>query len=166
MLRRVRQFAVGIAGITVPLAVSAQDGGSVTVAPLVAGAPVLGLPALGVLAIALAVGAVFMLRRSRRPGARLVGVVAIMLTAAVVHGAVTNVIISGDECHQVTQESYEPFKNVELQSQCSNPIRIVDVQITCTIEGEAPVESVAAPPCEVGLIVPPGGSCQLPGCPC
>jgi hypothetical protein len=62
------------------LAVSAQDGGSVTVAPLVAGAPVLGLPALGVLAIALAVGAVFMLRRSRQPGARLVGVVAIVLT--------------------------------------------------------------------------------------
>ena len=147
MLRRFGQLAVGIAGITAPLTVSAQDGGSVTVAPLVAGAPVLGLPALGALAIALAVGAVLMLRRSRRPGARLLGVVAVVLTAAVVHGAITNVMISDDECHQVTQKSYAPLKNVELQSQCSNPIHIVDLQLTCTLPaGEASVESVPSCP--------------------
>lgn len=167
MLRRLRQLAVGIAGITAPLTVSAQDGGSVTVAPLAAGAPALGWPALGALAIALGVGAVLMLRRSRQPGARLLGVVAMVLTAALGHGATANVIISGDECHQVTQESYPPLKNVELQSQCPNPIRIIDLQLNCNrAEGEPPVETVPDAPCEVGLIVHPGGSCQLPACPC
>jgi hypothetical protein len=167
MLRRLRQLAVAIAAITAPLTVSAQDGGSVTVAPLAAGAPVLGWPALGALAIALAVGAVLMLRRSRQPVAQTLGLVTLVLTAAVGYAAITNVIISGDECHQVTQKSYPPLKNVELQSQCPNPIHIIDLQLNCNrAEGEPPVQSVPDAPCEVGLIVPPGGSCQLPECPC
>jgi len=167
MLRRLRQLAVAITAITAPVTVSAQDGGSVTVAPLGAGVPALGWPALGALAIALAVGAVLMLRRSRQPGARLLGVVAMVLTAAIGQAAITSVTISGDECHQVTQESYPPVKDVELQSQCPNPIRIIDLQLNCDrAVSEPPVESVPVAPCEVGLIIPPGGSCELPGCPC
>ncbi len=165
-LRKLRQLAAGIAAITAPLTASAQDGGTVIVAPFAAGAPALGWPALGVLAIALAAGAMLMLRRAGQPGTRLLGVVAVLLTAAVGHGAANNVIISGDECHQRTQESYPPLKNVDLQNECPNPIRIIDLQITCSSMDEVPAEAAPDPLCEVGLVVPPGGVCRLPACPC
>lgn len=165
MLRRLRQLAVGIAGLTAPLTVSAQGIGSVTVAPLGAATPALGLPALGALALALALGGFVMLRRSGHTGARVLGVLALVLAAAVGHAAVSNVIISGDECHQLTQEDYAPLANVELQSECANPIRIVDVHLTCSAPGsEASGQSVPNPQCEVGLVVPPGTACELPSC--
>src|SRR5689334_20396299 len=118
--RRLRQFAVGVLAIATPLTASAQVSGSVTVGPLAVGAPALGWPALGALTIALALGAVVLPRRSSQPAARLLGVVALVLTAAVGHAAVANVIITADECRQVTQETYPALPNVELQSQCPN----------------------------------------------
>jgi hypothetical protein len=166
VLRRLRQLVVVVSAIAAPLTVSAQDVGSVTVAPLSAAAPALGWPGLGALAIALAAGAVLMLRRSRPLVAQTLGLVTLALTAAVGDAALPNVIISGDECHRVTEKSYQPLKSVELESACANPIRIIALELNCDRTGEAPVESLSDSLCEVGLIVPPGGSCHLPSCPC
>jgi hypothetical protein len=150
------------------MTVSAQDAGSVTVAPISAGAPALGWPGLGVLTIALALGGFLILRRSRPLMAQTLGVVTLALTAAIGHAGLPNVTISGAECHQVTEKSFDALnKFLELESECSNPIRIVALTLNCErAEGEIPVEPVSDSLCEVGLIVPPGGSCNLPSCPC
>jgi hypothetical protein len=167
LLRRLRQSAVAVTAITVSSTVSAQDMASVTVAPLAAGAPALGWPGLAVLAIALAVGAVLMLRRSRPLVGQTLGLVTLALTAGVGDASQPAVIISGAECHQVTEKSFQPLKSLELESECSNPIRIVALTLNCEgAEGEAPAEPVSDSPCEVGLIIPAGGSCHLPSCPC
>ena len=167
LLRRLRQSAVAVTAITASSTVSAQDMASVTVAPLAAGAPALGWPGLAVLAIALAVGAILMLRRSRPLVAQTLGLVTLALTAAVGDAALPTVIISGAECHQVTEKSYEPLKSLELKSECSNPIRIVALTLNCDrADGEAPAEPVSDSLCEVGLIISAGGSCHLPSCPC
>ncbi|MGH7788625.1 MAG: hypothetical protein ACRERC_17270 [Candidatus Binatia bacterium] len=107
------------------------------------------------------------LRRSHPPGARLLGVVALVLTAAVGHGAVATVTISDDECREVTQEIYAAHGDTELQSQCPNLIRIIALALDCNPSAcEPPTESATGIGCEVGLTVPPGGSCELPSCPC
>jgi hypothetical protein len=169
LLRRLRQFAFAITAITAPLTASAQVlGGSVTVAPIATeGAPVLGWAGLAALVLALGIGAALMLRRSRPRVVPMVGVLTLVLLAAARGAPVLDVIIAGDECRQVWQENYEPLKHIELESQCPNLIRIIDLQLNCDRTGEeAPIESVSGTVCEVGLIIPTGGSCLLPGCPC
>jgi hypothetical protein len=98
--------------------------------------------------------------------ARTLGRVALALTAAVGDASTPSVVISGDECHRVTEKSYEPLKSLQLESECSNPIRIIALTLDCErADGEAPADTTDVL-CEVGLIVPPGGSCFLPSCPC
>ena len=167
LLGRLRALAVAVTAITASIPALAQPENTVTVGPVAAGAPALGLPGLGVLVLALTVGAVLILRRSDRSAARAVGLVTLLLTAALAYAGVSNVIISDDECHHVTQKSYPQLENPDLENQCPNPIRIIDLQLNCdSAKTVAPVPDGAGPACKIGLIIPPGSSCQLPTCSC
>ena len=167
LLGRLRALAIAITAIAAPVAAFAQPANTVTVEPVAAGAPVLGWPGLGVLVLALTVGAVLILRRADRSAARAVGVVTLLLSVAVAYASVSNVTIGGDECHRVTQKSYPEFDSPDLENQCANPIRIIALQLDCdTAKATAPVPDGAGPACEIGLIIPPGSSCQLPTCSC
>jgi hypothetical protein len=164
LLGRLRALAIAI---TAPVPTFAQPANTVTVEPVVSGAPLLGWPGLGVLVLALTVGAVLILRRSDRSSARAVGLVTLLLTAAVAYAGVSNVTISDDECHHVTQKSYPQFDSPDLENQCANPIRIIDLQLNCDASKiTAPVPDGAGRACEIGSIIPPGSSCQLPTCSC
>ncbi len=167
LLGRLRALPIAIAAIAAPVPTVAQPVNTVTVEPVAAGAPVLGWPGLAVLVLVLTVGAVLILRRSDRSAARAVGLVTLLLTAAVAYAGVSNVTISDDECHHVTQKSYPQFDSPDLENQCPNPIRIVDLQLDCDASKiTAPAPDGSGRACEIGLIILPGSSCQLPTCSC
>jgi hypothetical protein len=166
MLPRLRQLALGVLALAGPSAAFAQPSGVVVTGPLAVGAPALGWPVLAVLALALATGALLMLRRVPQSGARAIAVLGLVLAAASGRAAVLSVIIEGDECNRVNQETYSPTREILLQNQCANSVRILDLELDCSEFDRAQQGSEAAPPppCEVGLIIPAGDSCALPTC--
>ncbi|MDX2166324.1 MAG: hypothetical protein SF182_04650 [Deltaproteobacteria bacterium] len=166
MLRRLEQLAIGVLAVVAPAAAVAQVSGSVITGPLAVGAPALGWPALAVLTIGLAAGALLMMRRVPRSAARVIAGLALVLAAAAGRAAVLSVIISGDECHRVTKENYSPVSEIILQNQCANPVRILDLQLSCidAMGAQEPSEAIPFPPCEIGLTLPAGESCELPLC--
>ncbi|MDX2167435.1 MAG: hypothetical protein SF182_10245 [Deltaproteobacteria bacterium] len=166
-IRRLGQVSLAIAGIMLPHAVAAQADGLVTVGPLIAGAPVLSMVGLGMLVLALVIGALAMLRRAHPLTMVVLAPIVVAGVSAVGYAAAVNLIVSGDECGQITQKSFSPLDIVLLESQCPNSIRIVDLEINCgdVAHGE-PAQPPAVPLCEVGLVVGPGEMCQLPSCPC
>jgi hypothetical protein len=167
VVRGLGQVALVTAVTMLPHAVAAQADGLVTVGPLIAGAPALGMVGLGLLAAALAIGAAVMLRRSHPRTTAALALLAVSTTSAVVYASAVHLIISGDECGQITQKSFSPLTSVVLESQCPNPIRIVDLEIDCTdIEHGEETQLPPVQPCEVGVILEPGEECQLPSCPC
>lgn len=165
MTRRSQQIAVALIGVLVPLAASAQNGGSVTVAPAGASAPVISLQFLGLLAVALTVIAAWMIRRPGRVVGSVVALVSVAMTAGIAYSVASNVIISGGECDEVTVKPFDAHAAVDLQSQCPSPIRVIAIDLACDdpcdgIHGE----TLPLPGCEVGSIVNPGQACRLPSC--
>jgi hypothetical protein len=165
MPRKFRQLAVGILAVAGPSAASAQLIGAVTTGPLAVGAPALGGPVLAVLALALAAGAVLMLRRAQS-GARVIAMLALLLAAAAGRAAVLSVIVEGDECGRITTQEYSPTSEILLINQCDNSVRVLDIQLICTdaVSEPDPIEAAPTPPCEIGLVLSPGDDCALPLC--
>ena len=165
--RSVRSFVVVIACVMAPLSLSAHNGGSVVVGPIGASAPALGMPLLAILAMLLTVTAVVFLRRPRSVLSHALVVLALMLTATVGLSLIPTVVVSGDECNEITQKSYDSSSpSVALLSECPNPIRIIELDLNCH---HSDCEQAELPPtsCEVGLVLNPGQICQLPTCgPC
>lgn len=164
MHRKLRQLALGGLALAAPAAAFAQPTGSVITGPLAVGAPALGWPVLVVLAVALAAGAIVMLRVPRS-AARVAAALALVLAAGAGRAAVLSVIISGDECHRITQETYSPLTEALLENQCNNSIRVIDLQLDCLDGGSEEANQAApVPACEVGLILASGDLCELPIC--
>jgi hypothetical protein len=162
-LQGIGRLFVASAGIMVATSAFAQGESTVTIAPFGTGAPLLGSATLGLLAIVLAVAGAAILRRRPTALARALGVMAIALSAATAYSALPEVVISGDECHQVTQELYVGRDSVLLRSECPNPIRVVAINLSCSdAHSAAAVEKID---CSVGLVIPPGETCLLPSCP-
>lgn len=161
-LQRIGQLVVASAGTMIAASAFAQPGNSITVAPLGTGAPLLGSQTLGVLAIVLAVAGMVILRRRPTTVARALGVMAIAVSAATAYSAISEVVISGDECRQVTEEPFSDGTE-QLRSDCPNPIRIVALHRDCDDAHSAGAAEKIE--CSVGLVVQPGETCLLPLCP-
>jgi hypothetical protein len=165
MFRRSQQIAAVVAGTLVPLTVSAQNGASVTVAPLGTAAPAAGLPLLGLLALLLAIVAVTLLRRDRTAVRFATVLFTVAMVAGVGYSLMANVVVSGDECGQVTVKPYDRFADLNLESECANPIQIIDLEIECNgIHKETLVEGQPLPDCQVGLVLNFEEACILPSC--
>lgn len=155
------------AGIALLTPLSAFAGGAmavVTVAPLGEQAPAINMAMIAVLAVLLAGIAMSVLRkRSATPAVGLT-LVAVIAFAAIGYAIANTIVISGDECTEVTTELYNSISGGDqfLRSDCPNPIKIVELDPKCSSGeglGEAPAVS-----CEVGLILNSGDTCQLPIC--
>ncbi|HVN88116.1 MAG TPA: hypothetical protein VMW17_25005 [Candidatus Binatia bacterium] len=140
-----------------PSAVFALPTGAVTTVSL-GTAPALTMPLLYLLAGLLAVVAVYRLRLS--PAGQIVGAVlltGVAVTAFVYAGGAT-VSVTGANCMKQTTTPFDPTVSTTLISGCANPIRIVDIQLSCD---DPPPPSQ---PCTIGLTLNQGDSCYLPTC--
>lgn len=157
------RFVLSAVAMLVPFAASAQNGGSVTVAPFGTAAPAVAWPSLILLALLLGAVAFFILRRSRAVGATAVIMLALGAAIGVGYAAVLTVVVSGDECHEVTVKTYDSTADVDLVSECPNPIRIIELELHCNGHNDG-LGEVPVPDCEVGLVLNNGESCNLPSC--
>jgi apolipoprotein N-acyltransferase len=169
MRRRSIHLAAGLATLVAPLAALAQiPTGSVTTDP-VQQAPALGMSVIVVLAVAMAGVGVYRLRRT--VAGRIVGFVlvaaATVLAGLVYAVAPATIMISGADCTMRTTNAFDPLEPNMLMSDCSNLIRIVDIQVSCDA-GMSSFNSAPtiAPPadCSVGQTLANGGACGLPSC--
>jgi hypothetical protein len=143
-----------------------MDIGMVTVAPLSTSAPAISMILLGLLAVVLGVAAAVILRRrSARLASGLIVTIAAVSLATAGYAAFVTVVISDDECSRPTTEDYPPNAGAQptLNSQCPNPIRIIDIKVMCEFE-EVTSPQELPPVCEVGMILNDGNSCRLPVC--
>lgn len=158
-----------------PTAVLAQTG-TVTTSPVAQPVPAMGLLALVMTIVMLALVAA----RRLRLGSAAITALALTLTtlgAAVGYAGVviTDVIISGAECNRQTTEVYGLYDGpASVMNQCPNAIQIDAVVAVCngceSLPGTA-CESVEPklsinpnPPCEPGLVLAAGATCGLPTC--
>jgi len=154
----VPQAIVGLATVFGPFTAvaHAEFFGTVTTAPVsVAGAPAMGMPMLAVLAVVLAVGGGYMLRRTRGGAIAKVALIAALTALAGLTYATDGVVIEGADCGMQTVHQFVPLHT--LLSNCTNPIRIIDIQLDC---------QALDPPgdCTVGQVLTNGDSCTLPHC--
>lgn len=131
---------------------------TVTTAPF-GHAPAIGLPAMVLVALALGVGAVYLLRH-RSPSVRLVAVAAAMMLASIAYATVS-VEVSGPECDVRTTHTWNPLTSTSLDNQCSNALLIVALELDC-ISGTGMSSTI--PDCVVGATLEAGASCALPLC--
>jgi hypothetical protein len=156
--RRVLQVGVALAALLGPFAVVAHAElfGTVTTAPnVVAGAPAMGMPMVALLAVLLAGGGAYMLRRTRSGAIAKVALIAALTALAGLTYATDGVLIEGADCGMQTVHQFIPGHT--LLSNCTNPIRIIDIQLDCFAQD---------PPgqCRVGQVLTTGQSCTLPMC--
>jgi Pretoxin HINT domain len=164
MLRRLLNAVVTLATLVAPLAAVAQlvPTGSVTTAPLGAAAPAMGMPLLALLAVVLAGGGAYLLRRAARGAIAKVGFVAALtalagLGYAFIPSGIT-ITIDGAECGMQTVHPFNPLNENTLVSHCPNRIQIISIQGSCTFDPSGPG------PCSVGQVLADGDSCMLPTC--
>ncbi len=157
-------IAAALATLVAATTALAQDStGSVTTVPAHQ-APALGVPLFIVLALALAGIAMYRLRR-RSLVAPIVGLVLVSTLLAGLGYAVSFVMISGAQCVQQTTSTFVPADPTELESQCPNPIQIVDIEVSCNpVEAPSRPDPNTPPACAVGLILNQVKSCMLPRC--
>lgn len=160
ILRRLLQVVVALATLVGPLAAVAHAlfTGSVTTVPYVS-APAIGMPLLALLAVALAGGGAYLLRRAGRGAIAKVGFVAALTAlAGLAYANGTGLItIAGAQCGMQAVNEFDPSTAHTLVSNCPNPIQIVSIQWNC--------EDPAGPaPCSEGQVLNNGDSCSLPIC--
>jgi len=143
-----------------PTAVLAQPMASVTTGPFVHNAPVLGIRAVIVLAVAL-VGLGVLSLRTRSAAAVTVFVLVAALTAYAGFGyAIGSVVVSGGACNAVTTQPYD-IEGEDLVSLCANPIEVI--AFSCSDFTANPFQG-PTPPCAIDQILTYGQVCKLPGC--
>lgn len=145
-----------------PVAAWAQSAIVVTV-PAGQAVPTLGALALVFLAVALAAGAMYVMRRAQVGSLAQVALVAAIATITTVgYGSMANVVVSGGECSVRTEHEFNPNEPTLLENDCAGSIRIDSIEYFC----EGGNESIAGGDdhlllCEEGLVLPPNGSCSL-----
>jgi hypothetical protein len=142
-------------------ALAGQPSGAVTVAPVGTAAPALGTAMLAFLAIALAGIAIVALRRRSAVSTGLTAVALLAAAAVTGYAAASTTIVMGEDCLKETTLEYAPFPDQFLQSQCSNAIKIVDLEVTCFNET---LDEIPTQDCAIGLILNLGDVCALPVC--
>src|SRR6185369_14418677 len=101
--------------------------GCVTTGPLAQPAPIGGTPLTLLLVMALVGIAVY---RLRRPAARFVAVAVFIALAAFAYATGVVITVSGADCMKVTTNCFYPSVMSVLKSECSNPIQILDIQLS------------------------------------
>lgn len=161
ILRRLLHIIVALATLVAPLAAVAHAEfiGSVTTAPvIVSSAPAVGMPLLALLAVMLAGGGAYLLRRAAGGAIAKVGLVAALTALAGLAYAFPNLIpVEGAQCRMQAVQTFDPFSLNTLVSHCPNQIRIISIQVTCE---DPPSPS----PCSVGQVLANGDACTLPTC--
>jgi len=162
---RTRWLTAGWGVVCITLAANAayaQSMGSVTTAPATSGqaAPVMSGVLLGVLSALLLCAGAYALRVRSVPRV-VVGLAAALAIGALVDRAPggIGVVITEGECTEEHTETYSGSTAV-LMSECPNPIRITELIECASTAGEEPGR--ITPSCQVGLILGPMESCQLP----
>jgi apolipoprotein N-acyltransferase len=168
MRRRSIHVAAGLATLVAPLAAWAQiPTGSVTTDP-VQQAPALGMSVIVVLAVAMAGVGMYRLRRT--VAGRIVGFVLIAaatVLAGLGYAVVPPLTISGADCTKQTTSAFDPLEPTMLMSDCSNLIRIIDIQVSCAGDMSSLNSAPAIDPvadCSIGQTLANGGACGLPVC--
>ncbi|HVN84684.1 MAG TPA: hypothetical protein VMW17_07555 [Candidatus Binatia bacterium] len=150
-MKRRGSIAVIAAAVIAPLAVHAQQTtGTVTIGPTQQ-APTLSFSLIALLAVALAGVALYRLR-VRGP---IIALVLIVVLAATGYARLAMIRITGGECAMETMHMFLPGQMVMCE--CSNGIRILDIQLACDINRPPN-------PCMVGEVLMNGQSCTLPEC--
>ena len=172
MRRRSIHVAAAFGVLGVPLPAWADPTGSVTTGPIQQ-APALGIPVLVLLAVALTAITVYRLRRTG--GRRMVGlglVATVTLLAGIGHAIIPIITITGMDCAKQTVSVFDPLAGETLlTSDCPNPIRIVDIQVSCNEKVVAPGAQTGiggaandVVECSIGQVLANGNTCSLPGC--
>jgi apolipoprotein N-acyltransferase len=157
--------------VVAPLAALAQFPGTVITSPLGAAAPAVGMPMLVLLALALSVGAVYVLRRkAASTTARLALVAAAIIVASIAYATIPmpSVVVSGEQCAMRTTQTWNAATPTELDNQCSNALLIEAIATQCPEEdgtmGTAGGKVDALPSCVPGQTLAAGAACDLPVC--
>ncbi|HVO25988.1 MAG TPA: hypothetical protein VMW56_20405 [Candidatus Margulisiibacteriota bacterium] len=150
-----------VATLVTPFAASA---GTVTTVPLGAAAPALGLPMLGLLAVALSVGAVHVLRRKAASATAKLAVVAVVISlAGAAYAPIPTVVVSNEQCTVRTTQMWDSSNPAVLENRCSNDL-VIEAIMACEpgLGSAAVVDEL--PVCVVGQILAADGACDLPVC--
>ena len=160
---RFGRVAVALATFVAPLAAIAQvPNDYVTTAPLAASAPVMGIPLLLLLAVALAGIAAYRLRRTAGRAIAALGFVAVLTVLAGLGYAttvMTMLTVQGAQCGMPTSQTFNPMGATTLVSHCPNPIRIVTIHLETSC-----MFSMVLDPCQMNQVLTDNESCSLPGC--
>ena len=151
-----------------PLAAWADPSGSVTTEPIQQ-APALAMPVLVLLAVALTAITMYRLRHTR--GGRIAGVgLIVVVLAGIGYAGLPTITIMDADCAKQTVSVFNPLdEETLLTSDCTNRLRVTDIQKNCELgvvspdTGGAPVVDEFAE-CFVGEVLAHGDTCALLGC--
>jgi len=151
---------IGFVASSLPLAASAAV---VAVAPLEAASPAMGWVAFGVLVVAMSVAGAFVLRRNSSKVSLGLAVFALAVGLGTASYASNTIFIMGDECFERTEKMYDEEQSSHtLESNCDNPIKIVELDLDCNEKETAP--HTGSQLCTLGLVLQRDDSCSLPNC--
>jgi len=153
MLRRSLQIVGAAVALVTPLASFAQ---TVTTSPANQPAPALSMPALLLLAVAMACVAAYTLRKRAIPTVRaLVLVVGLTVLVGVAYAGFKGIELKGTDCNITKVQAFDSGE--PLMNSCPNPIQII--RIDC---GSSP--ALVTGVCTQGQVLANGDGCDLPIC--
>ncbi|HVO25986.1 MAG TPA: midcut-by-XrtH protein [Candidatus Margulisiibacteriota bacterium] len=145
-----------------PFAASAA---TVTTVPVGPAAPALGTTMLVLLAVALTVGAVCVLRRkAARVASTLALVAAVIGLAGLAYAGFATVTVSGGQCTMRTTQIWNALNPTLLENQCGNELLIEAIDLTSCTDDLGTAAPDLFPFCVVGQTLAAGASCELPQC--
>ena len=155
---------VGTVG-TILLTPFAASAATVTTVPVGPAAPALGTTMLVLLAVALTVGAVCVLRRkAARVASTVAVVVAVSGLAGLAFAGFFTVTVSGGQCTMRTTQIWNALNPALLENQCGNGLLIEAIDLTSCTDDLRTAAADMFPSCVVGQTLAAGASCELPQC--